>query len=134
MGGCRDASRADAAGDARARALGEAMWDWGVPTAASVALLAPMGFDTLVATGGIATGLDVARAIALGAHAAGIARPVLRALSSEGRVGAVAYLDGVDRELRATMLLTGAADVASMRRVPRVIVGELAQWTAQLSR
>jgi isopentenyl-diphosphate delta-isomerase len=63
-------------------ALGEAFWDWGIPTAASVALLAPLGFETIIATGGVATGLDVARAIALGATAAGIARPVCCGRSS----------------------------------------------------
>jgi isopentenyl-diphosphate delta-isomerase len=124
--------RAEAAGDAGARALGEALWDWGVPTAASVALLAPLGFDTIVATGGIGTGLDVARAIALGATAAGIARPVLRALSSGGKQAAVTYLDGVESELRAAMLLTGSRDLATLRRAPRVLVGELAAWVAQL--
>jgi isopentenyl-diphosphate delta-isomerase len=125
--------RAEAAGDLGARALGEALWDWGVPTAASVALLAPLGFDTVVATGGIGTGLDVARAIALGATVAGIARPVLRALSAGGRAAALAYLDGVENELRAAMLLTGSPDVASLRRAPRVVVGELASWLAQLA-
>ena len=41
------------------------------------------------------------------------------------------HLDGVERELRAVMLLTGSADVAALRRAPRVIVGELASWVAQ---
>jgi isopentenyl-diphosphate delta-isomerase len=132
-----ETKRAEAAGDAGARALGEALWDWGVPTAASVALLAPLGFDTVIATGGIGTGLDVARAIALGASAAGIARPVLRALRASGdaggRAGAIAYLDGIESELRAAMLLTGSRDIASLRRAPRVVVGELASWITQLS-
>ena len=127
-----ETKRAEAAGDLGARALGEALWDWGVPTAASVALLAPLGFETMVATGGIGTGLDVARAIALGATAAGIARPVLRALSAGGRAAALAYLDGVESELRAAMLLTGSRDVATLRRAPRVVAGELASWLAQL--
>jgi isopentenyl-diphosphate delta-isomerase len=129
-----ETKRAEAAGDDRARGLGEALWDWGVPTAASVALLAPMGFDTIMATGGIATGLDVARAIALGATAAGIARPVLRALSAGGREGAMAFLDAVECELRAAMLLTGSRDLVALRRAPRVVVGELASWIAQLGR
>jgi isopentenyl-diphosphate delta-isomerase len=124
--------RAEAAGDAGARALGEALWDWGVPTGASVALLAPLGFETIVATGGIGTGLDVARAIALGATAAGIARPVLRALAAGGKAAATAYLDGVEAELRAAMLLTGSRDLPTLRRAPRVVVGELAAWLAQL--
>jgi len=126
-----ETKRAEATGDQQARALGEAFWDWGVPTAASVALLAPMGFETIVATGGISTGLDVARAIALGASAAGIARPLLRALSggaSDGPAAAAAMLDGVESELRAAMLLTGSRDRAALRRAPRVLVGELVEW------
>lgn len=127
-----ETKRAEAAGDDRARTLGEALWDWGVPTAASVALLAPLGFTTIVATGGIGSGLDVARALALGASAAGIARPVLRALASGGRAGAIAALEAIESELRSVMLLTGSPDVASLRRAPRVVVGELAAWISQL--
>lgn len=116
-----------------AKRLGEALWDWGVPTAASVALTVPLGFETVIATGGVQTGSDVARAIALGATVGGIARPTLKALREGGREGAEAYLDGVEQELRAIMLLTGSANVAALRRAPRVIVGELAQWTSQLA-
>jgi isopentenyl-diphosphate delta-isomerase len=129
-----ETKRAAAAGDERGRGLGEAFWDWGIPTAASVALLGPMGFDTIVATGGIATGLDVARAIVLGATAAGIARPVLRALSAGGRQGATALMEAIETEFRAAMLLTGSPDVAALRRAPRVVVGELGSWMAQLGR
>jgi len=132
-----ETQRAAAAGDEAARALGESFWDWGVPTGASVALLAPMGFETIVATGGIATGLDVARAIALGATAAGIARPVLRALagnagSGGGRGAALAALERIEAELRAAMLLTGSRDLGSLRRAPRVVIGELASWVEGL--
>jgi isopentenyl-diphosphate delta-isomerase len=127
-----EAKRAEAAGDAGARALGEALWDWGIPTAACVALLATQGFETIVATGGVGTGLDVARAIALGASLGGIARPVLRALTAHGRAGALSFLDGVEAELRAAMLLTGSRDVAALRCAPRVVVGELGGWISQL--
>jgi isopentenyl-diphosphate delta-isomerase len=120
--------RAEAAGDEGARALGEALWDWGIPTAAGVALLAPMGFDSVIATGGIGTGLDVARAMALGASAAGVARPLLRALTSGGRAAAVDLLEAMETELRAAMLLTASRDLAALRRAPRVIVGELSAW------
>lgn len=115
-----------------ARRLGESLWDWGVPTAASVALSAPLGFDTVIATGGVTSGSDMARALALGATACGIARPVLKALRAGGRAGAEAFLEGIERELRAVMLLTGSRDIAALRRAPRVIVGELERWIAQL--
>ena len=127
-----ETKRAEAQGDLRARALGEALWDWGIPTAASVALLAPLRFDTVFATGGVGTGLDVARAVALGATMAGIARPALRALRAGGREAAVALLEGIEAELRAAMLLTGCRTLRDLRRAPRVIVGELAAWIDQL--
>lgn len=111
-----------------AKALGESFWDWGIPTAASVLMVADKGLDTVIATGGVATGLDVARALALGAHAAGIARPVLQALSAGGEEAAHAFLDGVEAELRAAMLLVGARNIAALRQAPRLLVGELAEW------
>jgi|HubBroStandDraft_2_1064218.scaffolds.fasta_scaffold01545_5 isopentenyl-diphosphate delta-isomerase len=125
-----EAKRAAASGDSAARALGDAFWDWGVPTAASVAMLAPLGFETIIATGGIATGLDVARAIALGATAAGMARPILRALVQGGRAAAVSVLDRLEGELRMAMVLTGSRDLAALRRAERVVLGDLAAWVA----
>ncbi|MCC6214130.1 MAG: type 2 isopentenyl-diphosphate Delta-isomerase [Polyangiaceae bacterium] len=110
------------------RALGEAFREWGIPTAASVAWMARLGFSTVIATGGVATGLDVARALALGATAAGIARPVLQALEAGGRDAALAFLAGVVRELRAAMLLVGARDVTELAATPRIVRGELARW------
>src|SRR5208283_5112632 len=92
-----------------------------------------LGFETVIATGGIASGLDIARAIALGATAAGLARPVLKALTQGGRQGAMAFLDKVEAELRAAMLLTGSRTLAALRRAPRVVVGELSVWVEQLA-
>ncbi len=119
--------------DESKHALGEAFWDWGVPTAVSTAVCAAAGFSTVIATGGISRGLDVAHAIALGAHAAGIARPVLKALTEGGRAGAVRFLEGVEAELRTAMLLCGAGSVAALREAPRVVGGELAVWLRELT-
>jgi isopentenyl-diphosphate delta-isomerase len=110
------------------RALGQSFWDWGIPTAASLLMVAPSQFRTVIATGGIATGLDAARALVLGASAVGIARPVLQALERGGREQALAFLSGVERELRTALLLIGARDVAAARKVPRLLTGELSQW------
>jgi len=128
-----ETKRAAAAGDEPSRSLGDTFWDWGIPTAASVALLAPLGFRSVIATGGVASGLDVAKAIALGASAAGIARPFLKALRSGGPKGAENAVDAVVRELRAAMLLTGSRDLRALARARRVIKGELATWIEQLS-
>jgi len=112
------------------RALGEAFREWGIPTAASVAIARAVRprFKTIIATGGITTGLDIARALALGAHAAGMARPVLQAFVAGGREGTIRFLEGVEAELRAAMLLVGARDVASLRKAPAVLGPQLRRW------
>jgi isopentenyl-diphosphate delta-isomerase len=114
------------------RAIGDRFREWGIPTAASVALVAPVGFQTIIATGGIKTGVDVAAAIALGASAGGIARPVFQAFEKGGRAGATAFLSQIEAEIRTVMLLTGSRTVEDLRRAPRVLVGELAEWVRQV--
>jgi isopentenyl-diphosphate delta-isomerase len=113
------------------RELGQRFWDWGIPTAASLLQVAQYRFRTVMATGGISNGLDAARALALGAHVVGIARPVLQALERGGRAEVLSFLRGVERELRTALLLMGATDVAAARHSPRVLSGELRQWDAQ---
>jgi isopentenyl-diphosphate delta-isomerase len=115
-----------------ARSLGLALREWGVPTAAAVLIARKTRprFETIIATGGVKTGLEAAKAIALGANAAGIARPVLQALVAGGREGALAFLDQVEAELRAVMLLVGAGSVRSLRKAQVLLSGDLPRWAA----
>jgi isopentenyl-diphosphate delta-isomerase len=113
------------------KALGQAFREWGIPTAASIIWMKEAGMETVIATGGISTGVEVAKSIALGATAAGVARPLLQALVSGGRPAAEALLDQIEAELRATMLLVGAGSLASLRSAPRIVVGELVAWVEQ---
>jgi isopentenyl-diphosphate delta-isomerase len=120
---------------ADAAAIGRDLWDWGVPTAAAVGWLAAAGLPAagveLVASGGIRTGLDAARALALGARVAGLAQPALRAARDGGREGARAFLAYVVSGIRAAALLAGAGRARDLAEAPRVITGELASWLAQ---
>lgn len=115
----------------RARAaterLGRLYWDWGIPTAASVLGLHQSGLG-IIATGGVRNGLDIAKAIALGASAGGMARPFLVAWNQGGYEGALAFANEVLHELRVAMLLTGSADLPALRRAPRRIGPTLASW------
>lgn len=112
--------------------LARELWDWGIPTAAAVAWVAATE-PTLevVASGGIRSGLDAARALALGARAAGVAQPALRAVREGGRDGAIAFLNGLVDGLRAAVLLAGVGAAADLPRAPRVVTGELRDWLAQ---
>ncbi len=107
--------------------LGELLWDWGVPTAASVLCVHAEGLRA-IATGGIRHGLDAARALALGAELVGLARPVLQAFFEGGESAVERFLDEVETQLRAVMLLTGARDLQALARVPRRLTGELRDW------
>lgn len=110
------------------QALGEVFREWGIPTGASVALTRAAGIGTIIATGGMVNGLDIARAMVLGASAGGLARVVINALEESGRSGAMGLLDRVERELRTAMLLVGARDLAALARVPRMLSLELQRW------
>jgi isopentenyl-diphosphate delta-isomerase len=116
------------------RPLGEAFWEWGIPTAASVALCAPHGFRGIFATGGVGSGVEIAKAVALGASVGGIARRALQAVEAGGKAGGVAFFERIETELRATMLLTGSRNLKALAQAPRIITGELAQWLALASR
>ncbi len=110
--------------------LGEAFWDWGVPTAASVLELRGLGIN-LIASGGIRTGMHAAKAIALGAQAAGVALPVLRAYVNGGIDAVEECLSALIVELRAAMMLCGCERVADLHANRVVIGGRLLDWATQ---
>jgi isopentenyl-diphosphate delta-isomerase len=98
--------------------LGATFWNWGIPTPASL-LLADVGLP-LVATGGVRSGLDVAKGIALGATMAGMAKPMLEAAKVSADA-VVTELRGVIEELKAAMFLTGSTSISDLQD-RRVIV------------
>jgi isopentenyl-diphosphate delta-isomerase len=113
--------------DEAAASLGREFSEWGIPTAAAVLATRDLGLDC-IASGGIRSGLDVAKAIALGARVAGVALPVLRASREGGGEGAHRVVEGVLAGLRMAMLLTGARDLDALARVPVVLGGRLRAW------
>lgn len=112
------------------RQLGAEMWDWGVPTAASLIYASRVGGFTLLASGGLRTGTDVVNAIALGATAAGMAQPFLKARHEGGKDAVRALIRRMVEQLRMAMVLTGSKTIYDLQRAPRVITGELAAWAA----
>jgi isopentenyl-diphosphate delta-isomerase len=113
--------------DPAAEALGADFADWGIPSAAALVGAQGLGL-TLIASGGIRTGLEVAKALALGAHVAGVALPVLRAHRTEGTTGASRCLERLVAGLRIAMVLTGSPDLDALRAAPVIVGHRLAAW------
>ena len=79
---------------------------------------------TVLLDGGIRTGIDVAKALALGAHGVQLGRATLFGLAAAGEAGVRHAIDILRRELDATVSLCGATTIAAMRGRARVDVVE----------
>jgi isopentenyl-diphosphate delta-isomerase len=106
------------AADPQRKAIGATFRDWGIPTSDSlIAVREALGSDyPLMATGGVRSGLDVAKAVSLGADVAGLALPFFRAadISFED---ALALGRRILEEVRIAMVCTGCADIPSLMEV-----------------
>ncbi len=98
--------------DGRAGRVAAAFGDWGVPTATAVAeaVRAAPGLP-VIASGGLRDGVDVAKCLALGARAAGLARAFLLG-AQEDRAEEVAAV--LVRQLRIAVWAADCADVAEL--------------------
>ncbi|MCY0877370.1 MAG: type 2 isopentenyl-diphosphate Delta-isomerase [Firmicutes bacterium] len=104
---------------------------WGVPTAASLGeVLAEVAAEvTIVASGGIRSGHDVAKALAMGAHAVGIAGPLMRLAVAEDSDDALdRWLEDLHATLKMVMVLMGARTVEELRRRPLIMTGRTREW------
>jgi isopentenyl-diphosphate delta-isomerase len=94
--------------------IGELFADWGVPTVDSIRAVAALEDVTVIGSGGVRNGIDMAKAIALGADIVGLAYPFLQA-AVESADAVEAKLRRALRELRICMFCTGARDIARDR-------------------
>jgi isopentenyl-diphosphate delta-isomerase len=109
------------------RSLGDAFWDWGTPTVVSLIETVQTVKVPVIASGGVRNGVDVAKALALGASLASLSQPVLQA-AVKGAKDTVKVLSLLIEELRNVMFLVGAEKVGNLAKVPVVITGKTAEW------
>jgi len=111
--------------DPMLRRLARTFADWGIPTAESLLTVSELLPDmTLFASGGLRTGIDVAKAIALGADLAGLASPFLKA-ATQSTVAVIDEINALATELRVAMFVSGAGDLTALRDPGRLIIDEL---------
>lgn len=120
--------RAQARGDARTAGVGTLFRDWGIPTPIAV-VETTQGAPGLpiISTGGVRSGLDAARALAMGATLVGMGFPFLKA-ASDGEAAVREFLDQFLTELTVAMQLSGAATIEDLRHVPVVVGGATRDW------
>jgi isopentenyl-diphosphate delta-isomerase len=102
-------------GDPARERIAEAFGDWGYATPrATAALRAALPSVPLVASGGIRDGVQIAKALALGADLAGLALPFLRA-ADESDAAVAALIDELVTALRIALFATGSRRIADLR-------------------
>lgn len=94
--------------------LGLLFQDWGIPTPRALwELRALRPRVTLIASGGLRSGLDMAKALVLGASLCGLAAPFLQP-AQESVEAVVATIEQFRRELRTAMFLLGVDRVSNL--------------------
>ncbi len=100
-----------------AYAVGEPFHDWGIPLVTALNQLSGLGQIRLIASGGIRSGVDVAKVIRLGARLAGAAQPFLLAYE-DGEESLHQCIECWRTQLRIAMFATGSATLADLKCAP----------------
>jgi isopentenyl-diphosphate delta-isomerase len=96
--------------------LAAAFIDWGIPTAdaiLNVRRVAPT--LPIIASGGLRTGIDIAKSIALGASLGGMAGPFLKAAAQSVEM-TVQTIEEIQREIRVCMFAAGAGSLEQLQK------------------
>lgn len=107
--------------------MGNLFWDWGIPTSVSTVEVLQSVNIPVISSGGIRSGLDAVKALALGADAVGLALPVLK----EAYIGYEAVKNKIMKfieELKVAMYLVGASDITDLRKSDLLIMGKTREW------
>ena len=104
------------------RAAAEAFNSWGLPTKdCLISVREHLPDATVIASGGMKTGLDAAKAIAIGADMAGYARTLLQA-ATESAEAVDKLMEQIEFELKMAMFGIGVKSVAELQATKRLII------------
>jgi isopentenyl-diphosphate delta-isomerase len=109
------------------RFLGDVFWDWGIPTVVSLVETARAVKIPVIASGGVRSGADVAKGLALNACLASVSQPALQT-AVKGAKETENLLSLLMEELRNVMFLVGAESVQDLVKTPIVVTGKTAEW------
>ena len=95
--------------------MGDLFAEWGIPTPVSIKQVAGIEGVTVIGSGGIRTGLDVAKAIALGADIGGLASPFLKP-AMDSAYAVTNTIDRIIHTLKIAMFCSGASDIDALKQ------------------
>ncbi|HIA02511.1 MAG TPA: type 2 isopentenyl-diphosphate Delta-isomerase [Myxococcales bacterium] len=97
---------------------GRRLASWGVPTAESLQIAVRLLGErhTIICSGGIRTGLQIAKALTLGADLVACALPFLKAANNGGLDAVIMTIEQLKDELRTVMFVTGSKDLSALKQ------------------
>jgi isopentenyl-diphosphate delta-isomerase len=112
--------------------IAETFWDFGIPTVPSI-IQCRMVFEQLplIASGGIRSGLDITKALVLGADIAGTAMPILQAQHKGGSKEIESLFEKFRKEFKIGMFLAGSGKPEDLKGKKVYFFGKTAEWVEQ---
>ncbi len=107
--------------------MGELFWDWGIPTVVSLIEATQTVKIPVIASGGVRSGLDIAKSLALNGRLASVCQPVLEE-AVKGVKETQELLSRLIAELQNVMFLVGAENIEALAKVSLVISGKTSDW------
>jgi isopentenyl-diphosphate delta-isomerase len=105
---------------ARKSSNANVFWDWGIPTVDALKAVCAIKHEfpklKVIASGGMANGIDISKSFTLGADYAGVARPLLKELAKGGVKSVLRLIDEWEWELRGAMFLTGSQSLRELQK------------------
>ena len=114
----------------RGSEIGKMFSDWGIPTVCSLLEVSKAVNLPIICSGGVRSGLDAAKAIALGADIVGVAKPLLKP-ALKGQEAVEQHLKSMIRELKTAMALTGCKNISELKKTKYVLTGFVNDWADQ---
>lgn len=97
--------------------VADAFGDWGCPTAESINFARQIGGFSIIASGGVSSGQDAAKALALGADLVGVALPFFQA-ANQSFSALTRLIRTYILELKLAMFGVGAKNIAELKKIP----------------
>jgi len=114
-------------GDLSKGSLGELFSSWGIPSVVSLIECAQNVKVPLISSGGVRSGLDIAKSLVLGAKYGAMALPVLRSVK-KSKLTLSSFVDQLLFEFKTAMFLTGCRNVTELKTVRYFMDSDLKSW------